>query len=91
MTAHSDKDQAAPTWKKTFGFHPLTAWADHGQDGNGESLAIVLRPGNAGSNTASDHIETTPARSRAAPAAPAPAGPGPRRRPGHGGCTTRSA
>jgi hypothetical protein len=57
VIAHSDKDQAAPTWKKTFGFHPMTAWADHGQDGNGEPLAIVLRPGNAGSNTAADHIE----------------------------------
>jgi hypothetical protein len=57
VIAHSDKEQAAPTWKKTFGFHPLTAWADHGPDGNGEPLAIVLRPGNAGSNTAADHIE----------------------------------
>jgi hypothetical protein len=37
----------------------MTAWADHGQDGNGEPLAIVLRPGNAGSNTAADHIEVT--------------------------------
>ena len=35
----------------------MTAWADHGQAGNGEPLAIVLRPGNAGSNTAADHIE----------------------------------
>jgi hypothetical protein len=54
-----DKDQAAATWKKTFGFHPLTAWAGHGQAGNGEPAAIVLRPGNAGSNTAADHIEAT--------------------------------
>jgi hypothetical protein len=57
VIAHSEKEQAAPTWKKTFGFHPMTAWADHGQDGNGEPLAIVLRPGNAGSNTAADHVE----------------------------------
>ncbi len=57
VVAHSEKEQAAPTWKKTFGFHPMTAWADHGADGNGEPLAIVLRPGNAGSNTAADHIE----------------------------------
>jgi hypothetical protein len=35
----------------------MTAWADHGQAGNGEPLAIVLRAGNAGSNTAADHIE----------------------------------
>ena len=36
----------------------MTAWADHGADGNGEPLALVLRPGSAGSNTAADHIET---------------------------------
>jgi Transposase DDE domain group 1 len=35
----------------------MTAWADHGAAGNGEPLAIVLRPGNAGSNTAADHIQ----------------------------------
>jgi Transposase DDE domain group 1 len=57
VTACSEKDQAAPTWKKTFGFHPLTVFADHGPAGAGEPLAIVLRPGNAGSNTAADHIE----------------------------------
>jgi hypothetical protein len=57
VIAHSGKEQAAPTWKKTFGHHPMTAWADHGAAGNGEPLAIVLRPGNAGSNTAADHIE----------------------------------
>jgi hypothetical protein len=59
VTAHSDKQQAAPTWKKTFGFHPLTVFADHGAGGSGEPLAIILRPGNAGSNTAADHIEAT--------------------------------
>jgi hypothetical protein len=59
VTACSEKDQAAPTWKKTFGFHPLTVFADHGPGGAGEPLAIVLRPGNAGSNTAADHIEAT--------------------------------
>ena len=35
----------------------MTAWADHGETGNGEPLTLVLRPGNAGSNTAADHIE----------------------------------
>jgi hypothetical protein len=58
VIAHSQKEQALPTWKKTFGHHPMTAWADHGGAGNGEPLALVLRPGNAGSNTAADHIET---------------------------------
>ena len=57
VIAHSEKEQAAPTWKKTFGFHPMTAWADHGAAGNGEPLAIALRAGNAGSNTAADHVE----------------------------------
>jgi Transposase DDE domain group 1 len=57
VTAHSDKEQAAPTWKKGYGFHPLTVFADQGSEGNGEPLAIMLRPGNAGSNTAADHIE----------------------------------
>ena len=59
VTSYSEKDQAAPTWKKTYGFHPLTAFADHGPEGSGEPLAIMLRPGNAGSNTAADHIEAT--------------------------------
>ena len=57
VIAHSEKEQAAPTWKKTF--DPMTAWADHGRGGAGEPLAVVLRPGNAGSNTAADHIEAT--------------------------------
>jgi hypothetical protein len=59
VTAHSEKAQARPTWKKTFGFHPLAAFADHGPEGSGEPLAVMLRPGNAGSNTAADHIEIT--------------------------------
>ena len=59
VIAHSGKQQAAPTWKKTFGFHPLAAFADHGASGNGEPLAIMLRGGGAGSNTATDHIEVT--------------------------------
>ena len=56
VIAHSDKDQAAPTWKRTFGHHPMTAFIDHGSGGTGEAAALVLRPGNAGSNTAADHI-----------------------------------
>jgi hypothetical protein len=56
ITAHSDKEQAAPTFKRGFGFHPLLTFADHGADGTGEPLSFVLRKGNAGSNTAADHI-----------------------------------
>jgi hypothetical protein len=59
VIAHSEKEEAAPTWKKTFGFHPMTAFADHGAGGTGEPLAIVLRAGGAGSNTAADHIEAS--------------------------------
>ena len=59
VTVHSDKEQATPTWKKTYGFHPLTVFADHGPEGSGEPLAVMLRPGNAGSNTAADHITAT--------------------------------
>ncbi|WP_372412132.1 IS1380 family transposase [Streptomyces luteireticuli] len=59
VIAHSDKQDAAATWKKTFGHHPMTAFVDHGPGGSGEPVAAVLRPGNAGSNTAADHIATT--------------------------------
>ncbi|MEV6986519.1 IS1380 family transposase [Sphaerisporangium sp. NPDC051017] len=55
VIAHSDKQHAAPTWKHTYGFHPMTAFIDHGQGGTGEAAAL-LRRGNAGSNTAADHI-----------------------------------
>ena len=54
---HSDnKAGAAPTWKKTFGLHPLLAFLDRPDIAGGEALAGLLRNGNAGSNTASDHI-----------------------------------
>lgn len=53
VIAHSDKEQASPTFKQTFGFHPLGVWCDN----TGEFLAAKLRRGRAGSNTAVDHIE----------------------------------
>ena len=59
VTAHSEKEHAAATFKKGFGFHPLCAFTDHGPAGTGEPLVIRLRPGNAGSNTATDHITVT--------------------------------
>ncbi len=52
VTACSDKEGAAPTFKKGFGFHPLGAWLAN----TTESLAMLLRPGNAGSNTVADHL-----------------------------------
>ena len=53
VTAFSDKQDARPTYKKGFGFHPLGAWCDT----TGEPLGAMLRPGNAGSNDADDHLE----------------------------------
>ncbi len=52
VTAHSDKEGARGNFKGGFGYHPLGAWLDN----TGEALAAVLRPGNAGSNTAADHL-----------------------------------
>jgi hypothetical protein len=52
VVAHSEKEQAAPTFKKTFGYHPLGVWCDN----TGEFLAAMLRTGKAGSNTAADHV-----------------------------------
>ena len=57
ITAHSDKEHAAPTYKKGYGHHPLLAYCDHGPGGGGEPVAALLRPGNAGANTAADHID----------------------------------
>ncbi|MGH2687963.1 MAG: IS1380 family transposase [Actinomycetota bacterium] len=50
--SHSDKQDAAPTYKHGFGFHPVMCYLD----GTTEALAGLLRPGNAGSNTAADHL-----------------------------------
>lgn len=55
VTVQSEKEDARSTFKKGFGFYPLLAFADHGPDGGGEMLTCLLRPGNAGSNTAADH------------------------------------
>ena len=57
----------------------MTAFADHGADGTGEPLAIMLRPGNAGSNTAADHIEAAGLALAQLPASAAPQGAGPHR------------
>jgi hypothetical protein len=60
VTAHSEKEQAAPTFKRGFGFHPILAFVDHagddGSPGTGEPLAAMLRPGNANANNAADQI-----------------------------------
>ncbi|MGH3421713.1 MAG: IS1380 family transposase, partial [Streptosporangiaceae bacterium] len=54
---HSDnKENAAATWKHTFGHHPLLVFLDRPDIAAGEALAGLLRPGNAGSNTTADHL-----------------------------------
>ena len=52
LECHSEKETAAPHRKGGFGFHPLHCFLDE----TGEHLAGRLRPGNAGANTAADHI-----------------------------------
>jgi hypothetical protein len=76
ITAHSEKELAAATFKRGFGHHPIGAWVDHGPGGTGEPMAMLLRKGNAGSNTAVDHIEVTKAALRQLPSTE------PGRRPG---------
>ena len=58
VTAHSDKEGAAPTFKRGFGFAPMCAFVDHGEHGTGETLAIDLRPGKASPWSSADHSRT---------------------------------
>jgi hypothetical protein len=57
ITAHSDKEHAAPTRKRGFGFAPMCAFVDHGEHGTGETLVAQLRPGSASAWNKNDHIE----------------------------------
>ncbi|MFG2106501.1 IS1380 family transposase [Micromonospora chersina] len=52
VIAHSDKEGAA-TYKHSYGFHPILVTCDN----TAELLAVKLRPGNAGANTAADHLD----------------------------------
>ena len=63
ITARSDKEGAASTFKMGYGFHPLGAWCAN----TAESLAMLLRPGNAGSNTFADHLAVLTAAIRQIP------------------------
>jgi Transposase DDE domain group 1 len=50
---HSEnKAETAPNYKGGFGFHPIYCVAD----ATGETLAVTLRPGNAGANNIADHV-----------------------------------
>jgi hypothetical protein len=51
VTSHSEKERAAPNFKRGFGFHPLLCYFEQ------EALAGMLRPGNAGANTVADHLD----------------------------------
>lgn len=60
ITSHREnKEHTAPTYKR--GFHPLAAFVDHSPGCTREPLSMLLRPGNAGSNTAADHVAVTKA------------------------------
>jgi Transposase DDE domain group 1 len=65
ITANSPKEGAAGTYKSGFGFHPLGAWCAN----TDESLDMKLRPGNAGSNTGTDHVSGLSAAIAQVPAA----------------------
>jgi Transposase DDE domain group 1 len=52
VSAHAEKERAAGNYKHGYGFHPICCYLDE----TGEALAAILRPGNAGSNTAADHF-----------------------------------
>jgi len=56
ITAHSDKENAAPTHKQGFWFAPMCAFVDHGEHGTGETLVAQLRPGSASPWNKTDHI-----------------------------------
>jgi len=50
---HSEnKVDAAANYKGGYGFHPMYCFAD----ATGETLAVTLRPGNAGANSIADHV-----------------------------------
>lgn len=67
VNSHSEKEHAAPNYKKGYGFHPIVAYLD----ATGEALAVELRRGNAGSGTAVDHVTVLDAALAQVPVDPA--------------------
>lgn len=58
VNVHSDKEFSAGTYKGGYGFSPMIAMVDYCKgNGTGEVLAIMMRPGNKGANSAADHIK----------------------------------
>ena len=64
LGAHSEKEGAAGNFKGGFGFHPMLAYFEE----TSEAAAGVLRPGNAGANTAADQIAVAEAALEQIPA-----------------------
>jgi hypothetical protein len=52
IEAASGKIQAAGHYKGGYGYHPMGGWCSN----TGEALAVMLRPGNAGSFTGADQV-----------------------------------
>ena len=69
INSHSEKERAAGNYKHGYGFHPLTAYTDQTR----EAVGMLLRPGNAGSNTAADHVTVLELALAQLPAEPAEA------------------
>ncbi|MCA1695533.1 MAG: IS1380 family transposase, partial [Actinobacteria bacterium] len=65
IEAASPKAQAAGHYKGGYGFHPLGSWCTN----TGEAMTVMLRPGNAGSFTAADHLAVLDATFGQIPAA----------------------
>lgn len=65
IEAASPKAQAAGNDKGGFGFHPLTGWCTN----IGDAVAVMQRPGSAGSFTAADHLAVLSASFAQIPAA----------------------
>jgi hypothetical protein len=63
---------ATPTWRKTYGFHPLLCFLDRPDIASGEALAGIVREGRAGSNTTADHITVLDMALASLPAAARP-------------------
>ena len=64
LDVHSEKEDAAATYKRGFGFNPIAVWCDN----TNETLAAMLRPGNAAPNDTDDHLELLEQAVRSVPA-----------------------
>jgi hypothetical protein len=63
VNVSSEKEDAAATYKRGFGFNPLAAWCDNTK----EPLGAMLRPGNAAPGNTDDHLELLEQVVRAVP------------------------